>query len=63
MAASIVYLLNAFFGDRFERRSDSALRRHLVRRRLVVYAVHSTVWVDTFYIIATVGTILWLWGV
>ena len=63
VAASIVYLLNAFFGERFERRYTQLFGAALFAGGWWgVYAVHSTVWVDTFYIIATVGTILWLWS-
>ncbi len=63
VAASIVYLLNAFFGGRFERRYTQLFGAVLFAGGWWgVYAVHSTVWVDIFYVIATIGTILWLWS-
>ena len=63
VAASIVYLLNAFFGDRFERKYTQLVGAILFAGGWWgVYATHSTVAVDTFYIIATIGTILWLWS-
>ena len=63
VAASIVYLINAFFGERFERKYTQLVGALLYAGGWWgVYAVHSTVWVDTFYIISTIGTILWLWS-
>jgi hypothetical protein len=63
VAASIVSLLNAFFGGRFERRWTQLFGVVLFAGGWWgVYETHSTVWVDIFYIIATVGTILWLWS-
>ena len=63
VAASIVYLINAFFGDRFERKYTQLVGAILFAGGWWgVYATHSTVAVDTFYIISTIGTILWLWS-
>ncbi len=63
VAASIVYLINAFFGDRFERKYTQLVGAILFAGGWWgVYATHSTAAVDTFYIISTIGTILWLWS-
>ena len=63
VVASAVYLLNAFFGDRFERRWTQLVGAVLFAGGWWgMYEVHSTAGVDTFYIIANVGAILWLWS-
>jgi putative MFS transporter len=63
VAAAAVYLLNAFFGERFERRWTQLLGALLFAGGWFgVYATHSNAAVDFFYIISTVGTILWLWS-
>jgi putative MFS transporter len=63
VAASIVYLLNAFLGERFERRWTQLIGALLFAGGwLGVYEVHNNAAVDAFYIISTIGTILWLWS-
>ena len=63
MEARAVYLLNAFFGERFERRWTQLVGAVLFAGGWFgVYLTHSNAAVDAFYIIATVGTILWLWS-
>jgi putative MFS transporter len=63
VAATAVYLLNAFFGERFERRWTQLFGGVLFAGGWFgVYFVHNNAAVDTFYIIATIGTILWLWS-
>ena len=63
VAAAAVYLLNAFFGGRFERRYTQLVGAVLFAGGWFgMYLVHSTAGVDTFYIIANIGAILWLWS-
>ncbi len=63
VAATAVYLLNAFFGERFERRWTQLFGAVLFAGGWFgVYFVHNNAAVDAFYIIATIGTILWLWS-
>ena len=63
VVATAVYLLNAFFGDRFERRWTQLFGAILFAGGWWgVYEVHNTAAVDTLYIIADVGAILWLWS-
>ena len=63
VVSSAVYLLNAFFGDRFERRWTQLFGAILFAGGWWgVYEVHNTAGVVTLYIIASVGTILWLWS-
>jgi putative MFS transporter len=63
VAATAVYLLNAFFGERFERRWTQLFGALLFAGGWFgAYLSHNNAAVDFFYIIATVGTILWLWS-
>jgi putative MFS transporter len=62
-AASVVYLLNAFFGDRFERKWTQLVGAVLFAGSWWgLYEVHSTAGVVTFFILTVVGTVLWLWS-
>jgi putative MFS transporter len=62
-AAAGFYLLNAFFGDRIERRT-------MVMAGAIVFAgswygiynVHTTPGLYVLYILAQIGVVLWLWG-
>ena len=61
--SSAVYLLNAFFGDRFERRWVQLFGAILFAGGWWgVYEVHNTAALVTMYFVAGVGTILWLWS-
>ena len=63
VAAAAVYLLNAFFGGRFERKYTQLVGAILFAGGWWgMYAVHSTTGVYVFYIVANIGTILWLWS-
>jgi putative MFS transporter len=63
VAATIVYLINAFFGERFERRWTQLVGALLFAGGWFgVYSVHNNAAVDFFYIVSNVGTILWLWS-
>ncbi len=58
-----VYLLNAFFGERFERKYTQLVGAVLFAgSRFGIYHVHNTTGVYVLYILSTVGTILWLWS-
>ncbi len=63
VAATIVYLINAFLGERFERRWTQLVGALLFAGGWFgVYLTHNNAAVDAFYVVATVGTILWLWS-
>ncbi len=63
VAATIVYLINAFIGERFERRWTQLVGALLFAGGWFgVYAVHNNAAVDFFYVIQNIGTILWLWS-
>ena len=63
VVASIVYLLNAFFGERFERRWTQLVGALLFAGAYWgMYDVHNSPAVDTCFIIAIIGGILWLWS-
>jgi hypothetical protein len=59
-ASAAIYLLNAFFGERVERKYTQLAGAILFAGGWWgVYAVHSTPALATFFIVATVGTTLW----
>jgi MFS family permease len=59
-ASAAIYLLNAFFGERVERKYTQLAGAILFAGGWWgVYAVHSTPALVTFFIVATVGTTLW----
>jgi len=63
VAATAVYLLNAFFGERFERKYTQLFGAILFAGGWWgVYAVHNTAALYILYIIIHIGTILWLWS-
>src|ERR1700749_4014515 len=63
VAAAAVYLLNAFFGGRFERKYTQLVGAILFAGGWWgMYAGHSSAGVYVFYIVANIGTILWLWS-
>ena len=63
VASSAVYLINAFIGERFERRWVQLFGAILFAGGWWgVYEVHNTAGVVTFYLIAGAGDILWLWS-
>ena len=63
MVASAVYLLNAFFGQRFERRWTQLVGGVLFAGAYWgMYASHSRPALTTWFILANVGGILWLWS-
>jgi MFS family permease len=63
VAAAAAYLINAFIGERFERRWTQLAGALLFAGGwLGVYYSHNNAAVDFFYILSTVGTILWLWS-
>ncbi len=63
VVASAAYLVNAFFGDRFERKYTQLLGAVLFAGGYWgVYQTHSKAAVATFFIIAVTGTVLWLWS-
>jgi hypothetical protein len=63
VAATAVYLLNAFFGERFERKYTQLFGAILFAGAWWgVYAVHNTAALTVFYIIVHIGTVLWLWN-
>ena len=60
VAAAAVYLLNAFFGERVERKYTQLAGAILFAGGWWgVYAVHDSAALVTFFIVATVGTTLW----
>jgi len=63
VAASAVYLLNAFFGQRFERKWTQLFGAALFAGSYWgMYSSHSKAAVTTWFILANVGGILWLWS-
>ena len=59
-ASAAIYLLNAFFGERVERKYTQLAGAILFAGGWWgVYAVHNTPALVTFFIVATVGTTLW----
>jgi putative MFS transporter len=63
VVSSAVYLLNAFFGDRFERRWVQLFGAILFAGGWWgVYEIRNTAGMVTMYLIAGVGGILWLWS-
>ena len=63
VVASAVYLLNAFFGDRFERRWVQLVGAILFAGGWWgMYEVHNTPALVTMYFVLGIGTILWLWS-
>jgi MFS family permease len=63
VAASVAYLINAFIGDRFERKYTQLFGAILFAGGWWgVYEVHNTTWLIVFYLVAVTGTILWLWS-
>jgi len=59
-ASAAIYLLNAFFGERVERKYTQLAGAVLFAGGWWgVYAVHNTPALVTFFIVATVGTTLW----
>jgi MFS family permease len=63
VAATAVYLLNAFFGERFERKYTQLFGAILFAGGWWgVYSVHNTSALYVLYLLLTVGTILWLWS-
>ena len=63
VVSSAVYLLNAFVGDRFERRWVQLVGAILFACGWWgMYEVHNTPALVTMYFILGIGTILWLWS-
>jgi MFS family permease len=63
VAAAAVYLLNALFGERLERKYTQLIGAILFAGSWFgIYNVHNTAGVYALYILSTVGTILWLWS-
>jgi MFS family permease len=63
VAASAVYLINAFFGQRFERKYTQLVGGILFAGAYWgMYASHSHAGLTAFFILANVGGILWLWS-
>ena len=64
MVATAVYLLNAFFGDRFERRWTQLIGAILFAGGWCgMYEVHSTAAVVRLATsLRTIGVMLWLWS-
>jgi MFS family permease len=63
VVSSAVYLLNAFVGDRFERRWVQLVGAILFAGGWWgMYEVHNTPALVTMYFILGIGTILWLWS-
>jgi MFS transporter, putative metabolite:H+ symporter len=63
VVSSAVYLLNAFVGDRFERRWVQLVGSILFAGGWWgMYEVHNTPALVTMYFILGIGTILWLWS-
>jgi MFS family permease len=63
VAASAVYLLNALFGQRIERKYTQLFGAILFAGSWFgLYNVHSTTGVYALFILSVVGAILWLWS-
>ena len=63
VVSSAVYLLNAFVGDRFERRWVQLVGAILFAGGWWgMYEVHNTPALVTMYFVLGIGTILWLWS-
>jgi MFS family permease len=63
VVSSIVYLLNAFIGDRFERKWVQLAGAILFAGGWWgVYEIHNTPGMVTMYLVVGAGTILWLWS-
>jgi putative MFS transporter len=63
VVSSVVYLLNAFFGERFERRWVQLFGAVLFAGGWWgVYEVRNTAGMVTLYLVAGAGAILWLWS-
>jgi putative MFS transporter len=63
VAASAIYLINAFFGGRFERRYTQLAGAVIFAGAYWgLYATHGTTAVTVFFILANIGGILWLWS-
>ncbi len=63
VAASAVYLLNAFFGQRFERKWTQLFGAALFAGSYWgMYSSHSKAAVTAWFILANVGGIMWLWS-
>jgi putative MFS transporter len=63
VAAAAVYLLNAFFGERIERKYTQLFGAILFAGSWFgLYNVHSTTGVYALFILSVVGAILWLWS-
>jgi MFS family permease len=61
--ASVAYLINAFFGDRFERKYTQLFGAILFAGGYWgMYETHSTAAVATFFIVSITGGVLWLWS-
>jgi MFS family permease len=62
-AASAAYLINSFFGDRFERKWTQLVGAILFAGGWWgVYETHNTAALSTFFILSVVGAVLWLWS-
>ena len=63
VVASVAYLINAFFGDRFERKYTQLFGAIVFAGGYWgMYESHSTAAVATFFIVSITGGILWLWS-
>ena len=63
MAATAAYLVNAFFGDRIERKTTVMIGAILFAvSRYILYNVHDTAALYVLYILGNIGVVLWLWG-
>jgi putative MFS transporter len=63
VVASAAYLINAFIGDRFERKYTQLFGGIVFAGGYWgMYETHSTAAVATFFIVAVTGGILWLWS-
>ena len=63
MVSTAVYLINALFGERFERRWVQLFGAVLFAGGWFgVYEVHNTTALVILYLIAGAGAILWLWS-
>jgi putative MFS transporter len=63
VVASAAYLINAFIGDRFERKYTQLFGAIVFAGAYWgMYSSHSHAAVSAFYIIALTGAVLWLWS-